>query len=372
MNSIVRSKLVKKKYTCIDFFCGCGGLSLGFKDAGFEIMLGIDADENAIKTYNKNFNGKGFRVDVKDVNSTEILDELPKNKEVDVLIGGPPCQGFSAANQWTKNNDDERNKLVLYYAKHIEALQPKLFLVENVKGMLAPSKAHIKDEVLGIFDKLGYTIHGPEILNAADYNVPQKRERVFFIGTKKGYSFKWPKEIETKITVKDAISDLYIYEGKSCEEKVQYKVKSESAYQDLMRNNSDNVYNHHPKLPAEITQLKIKHVPQGGNWKNIPADVIGNNRQNRHSSAFKRLNENIPSITIDTGNAHSNYFHPIFHRIPSVREAARIQSFPDSFIFEGPRGSQYRQVGNAVPPQLSKALAEEFLISLKNKDANNE
>ncbi|RXJ91681.1 DNA (cytosine-5-)-methyltransferase [Arcobacter sp. CECT 8983] len=354
------------KYNCIDFFCGCGGLSLGFKQAGFNIIMGIDSDENAIKTYNKNFNNVGYRLDVLDVNGKEILKKLPKDTKVDVLIGGPPCQGFSAANQWTKDNDDDRNKLVLYYAKHIEYLEPKMFLVENVKGMLAPSKVHIKDQILKIFDKIGYTIHGPEILNAADYLVPQKRERVFFIGTKKGYNFKFPEKKDIKYTVKDAISDLYIFEDKQDDEPIKHKLKTESVYQKLIRENSEIVYNHHPKLPAEITQLKISHVPQGGNWKDIPLDVIGNNRSNRHSSAYKRLSEKEPSITIDTGNAHSNYFHPLFNRIPSVREAARLQSFPDTFIFEGPRGSQYRQVGNAVPPLLSKAIAEEFMKSLGN------
>lgn len=355
-------------YNCIDFFCGCGGISLGFKRAGFNIIMGIDSDKNAIETYNKNFNDCGVQVSVVDVNGHEILDKLDDNISVDVLIGGPPCQGFSHANQWTKNNDDDRNKLVLYYAKHIEVLQPKMFLVENVKGMLSPSKSHIKDEVLKIFDSIGYKIHGPEVLNAQNYGVPQKRERVFFIGTRKGYDFKFPIEHDKVFNVKEALEDLYDFEMKEDESPIKHKKKISNEYQRIMRAKTDTIYNHFPKLPAEVTQAKISYVPQGGNWKDIPADVIGTNRNNRHSSAYKRLDEKQPSITIDTGNAHSNYFHPLYNRIPSVREAARLQSFPDDFIFLGPRGSQYRQVGNAVPPLLAEEIAKEFMKSLRKVD----
>ena len=138
-------------------------------------------------------------------------------------------------------------------------------------------------------------------------------------------------------------------------------------YLKYLRKENQKIYNHETKYPAKLTQERISHVPQGGNWADIPTELFPNNRNNRHSSAFKRLDEEACSVTIDTGNAHSNYFHPLYNRIPTVREAARIQSFKDDFILEGSRTSQYRQVGNAVPPLLAKVVAEELLKYLNKK-----
>ena len=134
-------------------------------------------------------------------------------------------------------------------------------------------------------------------------------------------------------------------------------MRPNSLYRKYLRSRSNKIFNHQVIYPAEVTQKKISYVPQGGNWRDIPANVLKSNRENRHSSAYKRLKEETVSVTIDTGNSHSNYFHPLYNRIPSVREAARIQSFKDNFIFCGARGSQYRQVGNAVPPLLAREIA---------------
>jgi len=352
---------------CIDLFCGCGGLSLGFHKAGFKILLGLDNDQDSIKTFNLNFPNKpGICEDILNINRNEINKLLLENIEVDVIIGGPPCQGFSHANQWTKGVNDSRNELVLEFAKYVSILNPKVFLVENVKGMLSPSKAYIKDKIIKQLSDLNYKIIGPRILNSVYYGVPQKRERAFFLGYREGYQLSWPDPmIDPVATVKDAIGDLYDYEGKVDELPLKYKSKPQSGYQVYMRKNSSFLYDHCPLMPAEVTQRKISYVPQGGNWKNIPPDVLGIHRKNRHSSAYKRLSELKPSITIDTGNAHSNYFHPLYNRILSVREAARIQSFPDDFVFVGSRGSQYRQVGNAVPPLLAEALALKIKQSIE-------
>jgi len=368
------SKLLKENPTCVDLFCGCGGLSLGFSLAGFQVLCGLDNDPDSIMTYNRNFPGQpGMCRDIKQLTKASIKKALPPGLRVDVLIGGPPCQGFSQANQWSKAHDDPRNELMLYFAEQLEFLRPRMFLIENVKGIMSPAKRHIKDSVIEMVTKKGYEVWGPKVLNASEFGVPQKRERAFIVGWVKGLSFQWPEsQSGSSVTVKEAISDLYAYEDKHDDAPVPYCSQPQSTYQRKMRKGSKLLHNHEARMPASVTQEKISHVPQGGNWRDIPAEIIGSLRTNRHSSAFRRLHEDLPSITVDTGNSHSNYFHPIANRIPSVREAARLQSFPDRFKFEGTRGSQYRQVGNAVPPLLAEALGCAFLRSLRLADSNAE
>ena len=204
-----------------------------------------------------------------------------------------------------------------------------------------------------------------EVLNASNY-VPQNRLRAFFVAIKSDYnlSFDFSKLVKkSKISVKEAIGELYELDKISKKELKNKPINKFTKYSgELIK-----IYNHDIIYPAKTTQDKISYVPQGGNWKDIPLSQFKNNRNNRHSSAFKRLHEDECSVTIDTGNAHSKYFHPIYNRIPTVREAARIQSFKDSFIIEGSRTSQYRQIGNAVPPLLAKVIAIELKNILEKK-----
>jgi len=354
--------------TFIDLFCGCGGITQGFTEQGFELISGIDNEEPMIETYNQNFDGKGIVKDLIEYEPIKFAKTLNLDKNsIDVIVGGPPCQGFSMANMWDKEKNDPRNNLFNNFVDYILYFEPEVFMMENVKGILSAKKRSIKSAIADKLKNKDYIIHDPKILNASDYGVPQNRERVFFIGTKKGLNFKYPSRQEEKITVKDALSDLYKYEGKNNDDPVKYKRKPLSKFQEHMRKSATMLFNHEPRMPAESTQQKIREVPQGGNWKDIPEHFFNNNRKNRHSSAFKRLSEKDQSITIDTGNAHSNYFHPKHNRIPSVREAARLQSFPDRFIFCGSRTQQYRQVGNAVPPKLAESLAVEISKAINNK-----
>lgn len=352
----------------IDLFCGCGGLSLGFKLAGYNIIGGVDVNKEAIETFNANFpNGKGICFDLLAMDSSHIVETFGDLKNIDVIIGGPPCQGFSSANRYKREEDDERNKLFFEFVKFVDLAKPKAIVIENVRGIVTSNNGYAKDRIYKIFEERGYKVNH-QILDASMYGVPQKRLRNFFVATKNvTFDFELLKKKQEIVTVKEAIGELYNFD--KTEKSDFYKIKTvpKTEYQKYLRNKENIIYNHEIKYPAEIVQKRISYVPQGGNWVDIPESLFENNRSNRHSSAFKRLNEKDTSVTIDTGNAHSNYFHPLYNRIPTVREAARIQSFNDDFIFKGSRTAQYRQVGNAVPPLLSKAIADALKEVLKNE-----
>lgn len=351
------------RHNVLDLFCGAGGLSLGFKMAGFDIVGGIDFNQEAINTHTLNFeHGFHFCGDISKLDDEFVLKNF--GGKIDVIIGGPPCQGFSTANMQQKDiENDDRNKLFYQFIRFVKLLKPKAFVMENVRGILTKDNGHIKEVMMKTMDDLGYNVD-VRVLTASDYGVPQKRMRAFFVGTNKDIyaSFDFDKiEKKSLVTVKDAISDLYGLDNKTkqstVEDKFTLEVEPNCDYQKLMRKDSNNIlYNHNIRYPNEIVQKRMSHVLEGGNWKDVPDELWDTIRTNRHSSAYKRLNSKDVSITIDTG--HMNYFHPKYNRVPTVRESARIQSFPDDFIFTGGQGSQFRQVGNAVPPLLSKAIAK--------------
>jgi DNA (cytosine-5)-methyltransferase 1 len=353
----------------IDLFCGCGGISEGFRLAGFNIVGGIDFNDESIKTYQKNFpKAKAICADLLKFDEAKILKEFGKS-EIDVIVGGPPCQGFSAANRWQKENEDPRNKLFFEYLRFVDVLKPKVVVIENVRGILSSNNGYAKNRIEELLNELGYYVDS-RVLNASEYGVPQNRFRAFFVATRKKiikqkFDFNNITK-KNKIDVKDAIGELYSLKENGKEFKI-LKGTPNTEYRLYLRSASNTIFNHDIRFPAELTQKRISHVPQGGNWMDIPKELFSNERDNRHSSAFKRLKEDACSVTIDTGNAHSNYFHPKYNRIPTVREAARIQSFNDDYIFLGSRTSQYRQVGNAVPPLLAKAVAIEIIKLIKQK-----
>lgn len=350
----------------LDLFSGCGGISLGFKLAGYNIGGGVDIDPDSIKTFQKNFpKSKAVCESLLEYTDERIIKDF-SDRNIDVIVGGPPCQGFSSANRWNKENEDPRNKLFFEYLRFVELLKPKAVVIENVRGILTRDNGFAKERIEKLLKNLGYNVDC-KVLNASDYGVPQNRLRAFFVAIREDleetFDFEELKD-KPKVTVKEAIGELYDLDKNPLE---TLNNKPSNKYTKYLRNENQPILNHEVKYPADITQERISHVPQGGNWQSIPAELFPNNRTNRHSSAFKRLDENACSITIDTGNAHSNYFHPLYNRIPTVREAARIQSFKDDFILEGTRTSQYRQIGNAVPPLLAKAVADELKKYLDKK-----
>lgn len=339
------------KNKIIDLFCGCGGLSLGFEKAGFEPVLAIDLWKDAIVTYNHNREKKvGICEDIKNL-SDDFLQSLNENKEIIGVIGGPPCQGYSTVG--TRDINDPRNHLYLQYCRVVEQIQPVFFVLENVKGLTTLSNGMFKDDIYNRFSKLGYTV-SYEIINAADYGVPQKRERVFFVGIK-NTKFVFPGgNTDKHISCSEALSDLpKLNEQNGTCVQHEYICGPQNAYQEYSRENSKIVLNHQLTMHTEQTKHIISMIPDGGKIKDLPREYWDIRKYNK---AFERMSSVRPSNTVDTG--HRNYFHYSENRIPTVRENARLQSFPDNFEVIGSRTSQYKQIGNAVPPLLAYAIAK--------------
>jgi DNA (cytosine-5)-methyltransferase 1 len=341
----------KSRKTVIDLFCGCGGLSYGFIEAGYDVVLGIDHWKDAIETFKYNHKSSIGIV-------ADLFNETPKKisektgiKNVDLIIGGPPCQGFSLAGK--RIVDDERNKLYKSFVNFVNHFQPKAFMLENVPNIVSMSNGIVKDNIIKDFENLGYKVVY-KVLMASEFGVPQNRKRAFFVGIKGDKEFIFPNPRNPiLLTSKDAISDL---PENSIVDGYEYPIKPKSKYQELLRENSSGVYNHQITFHNEKTIEIIAMVPDGGNYKNLPIELHQTRKVN---IAWTRLNSTKPSFTIDTG--HNHHFHYKFNRVPTARESARLQSFPDNFIFKSGKTSQLKQIGNAVPPLLAKILAENLL-----------
>jgi DNA (cytosine-5)-methyltransferase 1 len=347
-----------KSYNVIDLFCGCGGLSKGFEDAGFNVILGVDNDDAALLTFEKNHkNSKKFKGDLSNSNTFELIENIIEKKTVDVIVGGPPCQGFSLTGP--RNFDDERNRLYLSMIESVRRFSPMAFIIENVPGMATLYNGQVKTEIINRFTDMGYSVVS-NILLAADFGVPQMRRRLFFVGLKNNgsyFEFPTPSHSEaTYITCEDAIDDLPSREDELGDEVDNYNKEPTNAYQKKMRERAIKLYNHVATNHTKIVKDTIALVVEGGNYKNLP-EGVGLNR--RFNEAWTRYHSKKPSKTIDTG--HRNHFHYKYNRVPTIRENARLQSFPDDFIFYGNRTQQNRQVGNAVPPMLGYAIASQLL-----------
>lgn len=343
-------------YKIIDLFCGCGGLSLGFEQAGFEVALAVDMWKDAIETFNHNHRKPvGKCLDVHSL-SNDYLKTFAKAENIIGIVGGPPCQGYSTVG--TRDVNDPRNHLYLEYCRIVEQVNPEFFLLENVKGLTTLSGGAFKYDIIRRFGQLGYTVTF-KIINAADYGVPQNRQRVFFIGVKNG-EFQFPEKFKYQLTAQDAISDI-LQAGpsddlKSC---IPYSCQPQNEYQRAMRQGSNGLYNHQITNHTEQTVSIIDMIPDGGKIKDLPPEYWNVRKYNK---AFERMSSKRPSNTVDTG--HRNYFHYALPRIPTARENARLQSFSDTFEFLGGKISQYKQIGNAVPPLLAFAIATRIMEHL--------
>ena len=266
---------------------------------------------------------------------------------------------------------EPRNKLYLAVIEMVKQYNPKGFIIENVPGMANMYKGQVKDEVLKRFRKMGYNIDC-RILKACDYGVPQMRKRLVFMGVRKDIGNPHfpdptfgPETKKPYRTCRDAISDLPTRTNNLGKNEDEYVKPAETEYQVLMRDGCSILYNHIATNHKQFVKDTIALVPEGGNYKDLP-EGVGNSR-NFHM-AWTRLDGNAPARTVDTG--HRNLFHYELNRVPTVRESARIQSFPDNFVFKGSRTKQERQVGNAVPPLLGQALAEELLKIIERSKTN--
>lgn len=352
---------MKTNLNAIDLFCGCGGLSYGFEKAGYNILLGIDNDAKALETFELNHKGsKSICGDITEITYEKDIKPLIGNKTIDVIIGGPPCQGMSLSGP--RKFDDPRNKLYLTYIRLVEEIKPKAFVIENVPGLVGLFGGQIKDSIIQKFTDLGYEIQY-KILCAADYGVPQNRKRVVFVGMKKGH-YEYPKANPRTVSCSMALSDLPILEDELGSENAQYLTDAQNDYQKLMRKNSNAVRNHIAANHSEKVKKIISLVPDGGNYKDLPEEY--RNSRNFHV-AWTRFASDKPAPTIDTGHRH--HFHYKYNRVPTVRECARLQSFPDDFIFLGNKTQQFRQVGNAVPPLMAQCIADQLTKALG--DENN-
>jgi len=344
----------------LDLFSGCGGFSYGFQEAGYDVLLGIDNEKIVLDTFKYNHkNAEAFNLDLTiEKNLQKIAMFLDNKGGVDVIIAGPPCQGFSLTG--SRNENDKRNELFYSVFKIAKLLKnkPKAIIIENVTGLATLYKGKAKLEIEKSFEENNYN-YNSEILYAPNYGVPQIRKRLFFVGLDKKYGkFEFPKPIldeDNYVTCYEAISDLPTLEDSLGEEEMSYRTKPLSEYQKNMRKKSKQVYNHIGTKHTELVKNVIAQVPEGGNHKDLPKGV-GDSR--KFNEAWTRYHSQKPSKTIDTG--HRNHFHYKFNRVPTVRENARLQSFPDNFIFLGTKTQQYRQVGNAVPPLLGFHIANQL------------
>ena len=354
-----------RKFTVIDLFSGCGGFSYGFQQAGYHVILGVDNTEVALKTFEENHNdSKTLLVDLHEESSIDKILQTKEKHSVDVIIAGPPCQGFSLTG--SRKENDERNTLFNAVFRLAKKVNPKAIIIENVQGLLNLYKGKAKKEIIELCEEMGYNC-SPKLIYAPDYGVPQIRKRVFFVAIKKELGvFEFPEPThkpENYIGCEDAIGDLPNLMSELGGEEMLYNKKTNSAYQKMMRNGNKKIKNHLGTKHTEHVIDVISQVPEGGNHKDLPPGV-GDSR--KFNEAWTRYHSKKPSKTIDTG--HRNHFHYKWNRVPSVRENARLQSFPDKFVFSGTKTQQYRQVGNAVPPLLGKVLGNHLLNYLKDEN----
>ena len=383
----------------LDLFSGAGGIALGFADAGYRIIGGIDNFQQAVDSFEANIAGaRGLARDLR-VRDFSDVKEFVGSAGVDVIVGGPSCQGFSTSGGLSRatgrDQDDPRNRLFLNYLDLVDELRPSWIVFENVPGLLLYNQGRVALEIVHAFREIGYTVV-PMILLAADFGVPQLRRRLVFVGNRTGADIAFPAathgnadlwrnyalpfahlsrighgggdEVLPHVSFADACSDLPpVEEGKEIDG-VKYPARAKTAYQREMRKGSRLVRQHVAADLAAIDRLAARTLKAGQNWRDIPIDQLPDRfrriRPYDATTILRRLQNDAPAYTITTKfneGTTGAFIHPDQARTLTLREAARLQSFPDRFVFSGSAAQIRQQIGNAVPPLLARALAEAIL-----------
>ena len=364
------SNIDKKKITVVDLFAGVGGLSYGFThNENFQVVLANEYEKDIAKAYSLNHpDVKMLDCDIKDLTEEILKKEI--SSQVDIVVGGPPCQSYSTLG---KRQDDDRAHLFEEYCRILTILQPKLFLFENVTGILSMNKGNLFKEIQECFKKIGYDLKF-QTLNAADYGVPEIRERVILVGTKGINTFIYPQPthgnkegLKPYVTLKDALSDLPAL--KSGEECSNYISNPTNEFQRFVHDSDKLRDNQSPKNGEHLLKI-MQALPDGGSKDDLPAEL---RPKSGFGNTYAKMWWGRPAPTITRNFAcpsSSRCIHPRDSRALSTREGARLQSFPDSYKFYGSTSMKNLEIGNAVPPLLSIALAkqvEQYIKGLKNE-----
>jgi DNA (cytosine-5)-methyltransferase 1 len=373
----------------IDLFCGAGGITEGFRQAGYRCLYANDCMPEAVETFLSNHPDAWAEADdIGDVDPAQVRSRLAIDKgALDVLVGGPPCQGFSI-NAPDRFLGDKRNKLFKDYMRFLEEFEPRAFLFENVPGLLSLGDGEVFRQIHREFEVHGYQVT-TKILFAAHYGVPQERWRLILLGSRTAeivpptpthyatgcanfrgggtLTFQLGEADEKRllpaVTVGEAIGDLpRVHMGEGAE-MVRYTCEPHSAYARAMRNPEGVTFNHFGAKLSKQNIERMKYVKPGGSWRDIPHGLLPEGmqraRKSDHTKRYGRLrNDGLAGTVMTKCDPHwGTVFLPDQERSLTVREAARFQSFPDSYRFRGPRVSQYEQVGNAVPALMARAIA---------------
>jgi DNA (cytosine-5)-methyltransferase 1 len=368
--------------TAISLFSGAGGCSLGFQQAAYDLRFAMDIDGDAVDSYQCNFTGTLCEVaDIRDFSADLLLQRARlQTGELDILLGGPPCQGFSSAG--VKAGEDPRNSLLRHYVRLLEGVRPKWFLMENVEGLLTNAGgSHIHDAVAA-FLEAGYSVNVEKVY-AQGYGVPQRRKRVLIVGNRLGYDFIFPEPVtrysgnifrKGEMTFSTAVGDLPPA-AENPDEAVVFRRQPQNELQAYLRGKAQTVTDHYSPTLSKIQLERVQHLRAGQTMKDLPEhlqhvsfrrrafrrvmDGTPVEKRGGAPSGLKRLVANEPSLTI-TGAATREFVHPSEDRLLTLRECARLQTFPDGFKFAGNAASRIQQIGNAIPPILARAIGEQI------------
>jgi DNA (cytosine-5)-methyltransferase 1 len=369
-----------------DLFCGAGGLSLGLHESGFHVVLGVDNDETAIATHRAHFPGLSLTADLADPDTIREIASTLKRLEVDLIAGGPPCQPFSRAGRskirslvelGTRPSYDERRDLWRSFMEIVEEAQPRAVLIENVPDMALGDDMLVLRRMREELEMLGFTVDA-RLLDAWKYGVPQHRQRLIVVATREGGTFEWPYECERQTTVNDAIGDLPVVEGgfrhpEGADGAHRYRPGKPGAFQRHAREwptgeLSRSLHDHITRPVRDDDRLAFEQMDATTTYAELD-DSLKRYRDDIFVDKYKRLDGNALSRTITAHIARDGYWyiHPEQARTLTIREAARIQTFPDRFRFAGPPSAAFRQIGNAVPPRLGEVIGRQIRAVLDGR-----